>query len=91
MRPGMGKAKGSAFEREVCKKLSLWITDGKMDDCLWRSAISGGRATIAHRKGKVVRQGGDICAVSLEGHVLTNKWYIENKHVKKMEAPTWLS
>ena len=90
MRAGGGKAKGSAFEREVCKKLSLWITDGEMEDCLWRSAISGGRATVAHRKGKVVRQGGDICAVSPEGHKLTDHWYIECKHVKKLGLDQFL-
>lgn len=90
MRPGRGKAKGSAFEREVCRKLSLWVTHGEKDDCFWRSAISGGRATVAKRKGKIVRQDGDICAVAPEGHVLTNFWFIECKHVKKLDLEQFL-
>lgn len=76
-----GKQKGSAFEREICTKLSLWITNGEKIDCLWRSAMSGGRATV--QKGKV-RQAGDITAVALEGHALTDKLYIECKSYKEL-------
>lgn len=90
MKPGRGKAKGSLFEREVCKRLSLWITHGEKEDCLWRSAMSGGRATVAHRKGKIVRQAGDICAVSPEGHAFTDKWYLECKHVKNLGLDQFL-
>ena len=79
MKPGKGKAKGSSFEREVCKKLSLWLTGGKSEDVFWRSAMSGGRATVA--KGKV-RQTGDITSVSPEGHILTDSLYLECKHLK---------
>lgn len=74
-----GKQKGSAFEREVCKALSLWTTNGKSVDVYWRAAMSGGRATVA--KG-AVRQAGDITAVAPEGHVLTDFLYIECKHLK---------
>ena len=90
MRAGGGKSKGSAHERQCCKELSLWITDGKMEDCLWRSAISGGRATVARRKGKMVRQGGDICAVSPEGHIFTDRWFVECKHVRNLELGKFL-
>jgi hypothetical protein len=74
-----GKAKGSSFERDICKRLSLWLTDGKNEDVFWRSSMSGGRATVA--KGKV-RQAGDITAVSPEGHILTDRLYLECKHLK---------
>ncbi len=86
MRKGGGKSKGAAYERWVCEQLSLWITNGKRRDCLWRSAMSGGRATIQNRKGKKinVRQAGDITSVSPEGHALTDNFYIECKHVKKL-------
>lgn len=84
MRAGASKGKGSSYERHVCKLLSLWITHGKLDDCLWRSSLSGGRATVAHRKDKVVRQAGDICAVSPEGHALDSIVFIECKHVKSL-------
>lgn len=80
-----GKQKGSGYERSVCKRLSLWITDGEHEDCLWRSAISGGRATVAHRKGKLVRQAGDITAVSPEGHVLCDIAFVECKFYRDLD------
>ena len=83
-RRGSGsKQKGSSFERLICKQLSLWITRGKKEDCFWRSAMSGGRATVAAARGKDLRrQAGDICAISPEGHALTDRWYIECKNVR---------
>lgn len=89
-RKGRGKAKGGAFERKIAKQLSLWITNGEKEDCLWRSSISGGRATVAHRKGKLVRQAGDLTAVSPEGHALTDRWYIECKNVKDIQLLKFL-
>jgi hypothetical protein len=85
MRKGGGKPKGSKFEREVCSKLSLWITKGEHKDALWRSSMSGGRATVHVKKGGTNRQAGDICAVAPEGHVLTDKFYIECKHYKSLD------
>jgi hypothetical protein len=85
MKKGGGKQKGASYEREVCKRLSLWLTKGKRQDCLWRSAMSGGRATVAHAKGVKIEQVGDIAAVSPEGHRLTNRYYIELKHVKQLD------
>lgn len=41
-----GKGKGSAFERDVCKRLSVWWTGDPKGDCFWRSAMSGGRSTV---------------------------------------------
>lgn len=85
MRRGGGKAKGSSFERKVCEKLSLWITQGQKADCLWRSAMSGGRATVARRKGKDVRQAGDVAAVAPEGHRLTSRYYVECKFYRDLK------
>lgn len=80
MKPGKGKAKGSAFERQVCKDLSLWITKGEKDDCLWRSAMSGGRATISKAKGKgLAHVAGDICATHPAGHRLIDLFFVECK------------
>jgi hypothetical protein len=63
--------KGSAYEREFCKALSLWWTDGHYDDCFWRTSQSGGRATTRRKKGKSTRgHVGDICATDEEGIVL---------------------
>jgi hypothetical protein len=81
---GMGKRKGSAFERKVCEQLSLWITNDKDKDTLWRSSMSGGRATVHLKKGKTNQQAGDICAVAVEGHRLTSIFYVECKHYKDL-------
>jgi len=78
-----GKIKGGKKEREIAVELSRWITHGEKDDCLWRSALSGGRATVSHRKGKILaNQSGDLSAISPEGHILTDRFYIEIKHLK---------
>jgi hypothetical protein len=87
MRPGGGKAKGSKFERKVCKALSLWVTKGKRGDVFWRSAMSGGRATV---HGKKVRQAGDICAVAPEGHKLTDDFIIECKHLREINLAPFI-
>jgi len=42
--------KGSTWERIVCRRLSLWISDGDDEDVFWRTHGSGGRAT---RRGKM--------------------------------------
>ena len=40
-----GSRKGTPFEREICKEVSLWWSWGERDDLVWRTATSGGRAT----------------------------------------------
>lgn len=85
MRNGGGKGKGSTYERKVCGQLSRWISNGAMSDIFWRSAMSGGRATVAHRKGIAVRQAGDITAVSPEGHILCDHSFIELKHYRDLD------
>ena len=80
MRKGGGKAKGSAFERLICKDLSLWVSDGKHKDVYWRSAMSGGRGTVAMAKGdKLSAQAGDVSSVHKLGHALIDKFMIECK------------
>lgn len=86
MRPGGGKAKGSAYERRVCKDLSLWLSNGKRDDLLWRSAMSGGRATIGGGKGlKRAAQAGDISGVDDAGIRFTTEFYVECKHLRDLQ------
>ena len=85
MKPGGGKRKGGSMERQISKALSLWITNGKKEDVLWRSALSGGRATVAHKRGSSLgHSAGDISAIAPEGHVLTDSYYLELKHYKKL-------
>lgn len=90
MRKGKGNAKGSAFERKVCKLLSRWVSKGRRTDLFWRTSASGARATVARRRGVVVRQGGDICAVIPGGHTLTDHWYIECKHYKRIDLAQFI-
>lgn len=45
-------AKGAQYEREICKRLSLWWTKEENDDVFWRSEGSGGRAKRRGREGK---------------------------------------
>ena len=72
--------KGSAFERTVCKQLSLWWTDGDRDDVFWRTSNSGGRATIRGRQSKATfGQYGDIQATDPIGQPLMNACAIECK------------
>lgn len=82
MRPGGGKAKGAQFEREVCAQLSRWLTKGKSESCMWRSAMSGGRATVRHRAGKSADgHGGDLTATDPRAHALLEAFTVECKHV----------
>lgn len=81
----LGKNKGSEFERVVCKKLSLLISKGQRTDLLWRSAMSGGRATIQFNKGESNKtQTGDISAIAAEGAFLVEKYLFELKFYKDL-------
>lgn len=73
-------AKGGAYEREVCKLLSLWWSRGKADDLFWRSSNSGGRATVRAKKGKrTAGHAGDITATSPAGRKLIERITFEVK------------
>jgi hypothetical protein len=77
----MGKSKkGGAFERETCGLLSLWWSHGKHDDLFWRTAGSGGRATVRMKRGKrTLGHAGDICATSKSGKRLLRVVTLELK------------
>lgn len=83
---GSGKRKGSGFEREVCVQLSRWVSHQTREDIFWRSAMSGGRATVAFNKGKLLaKQAGDISAIDPLGHQLTDRFCVECKFYKSLE------
>lgn len=72
--------KGSNYEREICKKLSLWWTNDKDDDVFWRTAGSGARATTRAKSGKkTYGNDGDIQAVNPIGKPLMKVCNIEIK------------
>jgi len=73
-------AKGGGFEREMCKKLSLWWTSGKSDDIFWRTSGSGARATTRAKSNKATfGQSGDVGATHPDGLPLINLFVIELK------------
>lgn len=75
-----GSGKGSEFEREICKQLSLWWTDQERDDIFWRTSQSGGRATQRAKSGKkTFGSYGDIQAVDPIGQPFMNMCSIELK------------
>lgn len=82
---GKGKRKGSKFERDVCKTLSRYIDPKGTDTLFWRSAMSGGRATVQGRQGiKNQSQLGDITCVSKQGQWLTKNFVLECKTYKDL-------
>jgi hypothetical protein len=92
MKSGGGKAKGASFERKICVALSQWVSSKQRKDLFWRSAMSGGRATLGLRKGdKHLTQGGDVSAIDPLGALLTGRFCIEIKFYKDLDlAAFWL-
>lgn len=84
----MNRGKGSQFERQICKQLSLWWTVGERDDIFWRSSQSGGRATQRMKFGKkTFGSYGDVAAVDPFGQPLLEYWTIELKRGKSHGSP----
>ena len=76
----MKSQKGSAFEREICGKLSLWWTGGENDAVFWRTSGSGARACVRSKKGRATSgQHGDIAAIDPCGRPLIDKILFELK------------
>jgi len=81
--------KGSCFERDTCKKLSLWVSRGKNPNLFWRTPNSGGRATVNHSKGgKNIVGYGDIQATCREGEPLIKRVCFELKRGYPKATPT---
>lgn len=91
MRPGGGKPKGSAYEREVCTALSLWLSLGARKDLFWRSAMSGGRSTVGKKRGDTLSsQVGDISAVDPMGEWLLRHVVVECKAYNDLQIPSFI-
>jgi hypothetical protein len=71
------KSKGSGFERDCSRMLSLWCTGGKRDDAIWRSASSGALTTVG--KGRYLAHTGDFAATDGEAAWLFEHVIIEAK------------
>jgi hypothetical protein len=70
------KNKGTSFERAICRKLSLWWSNGEDDSIFWRSPGSG---SWARGKRPDTPGRGDVIAVKPEGKSLTDYAVIEIK------------
>lgn len=76
----MANKKGSPFERDISRELSLWWSRGEHDDLFWRSDASGARAKTRSKSGKrTLGQHGDICSTSHLSHELIDLFVIELK------------
>jgi hypothetical protein len=91
MKAGAGKRKGGNYERQIAKRLSLWITQGKNENGLWRSSSSGATATIGKKKGEInPYQCGDLCAVSPDCYNFAEKIYVEIKSYKQLNITNFI-
>ncbi len=78
--PRNNSSKGSTFERDICRKLSLWFSEGQRDDIFWRTAGSGARGTVRGKAGKTTYGAyGDIQAVDPAGEPLMRCFTFELK------------
>ncbi len=86
MRKGGSKQKGGSFERKIAVELSKWISSGEREDLLWRSSMSGGRATVARKSGKELQtQAGDLSAIHPLAQSFISRFYPEIKHYKNLQ------
>lgn len=72
-----GKAKGSAWERELSRILTEWISGQKKELYFWRSLGSGAVATINLGNTAI---SGDIIPLKLEGAFFTDIFSLEAKN-----------
>jgi len=78
MKPGMGSQKGSKFERDIARDLSLWWSDGKERNLFWRTHASGSFGTNAKIKAEV----GDLMAIEDGGRDFMKVFNVECRHGK---------
>lgn len=91
MRPGGGKDKGSEWERQVGKRLSLWLTHGVRPDIFSRNVLSGGSFTNASRKGELSsRMPGDLMAAHPLAFAFMSRYAIECKHLASLGLEQFL-
>lgn len=83
--------KGGQYERDLCRQLSNWWTNGKHSDVFWRTSQSGGRATTRAKSGQRTRgQEGDIAATHPSGLPFTRLFTIESKRGYPKHNPMFM-
>lgn len=86
---GGGKKKGSAFEREVAKELSLWLTKGKDSKQLIRSVLSGGWTAHRRTSKEKWRHAGDLAPNGPAGDIFREVVAVECKHYGTIDLYTY--
>jgi hypothetical protein len=84
LKPGAGKRKGGQFERDVCRAISLFWSDGAYDDLCWRSSGSGNKGTVTKTKNK--SYWGDLVGTSPLIESLFKVFCFELKHYKDIDV-----
>lgn len=77
MKSGGSKAKGSAWERQLSKILTKWLTGQDKEYYFYRSPGSGALATVNFGNKTL---SGDLIAIKLEGSFFTEIFNIEAKN-----------
>ena len=91
MRKGGGKDKGSAWERESGKALSLWLTRGEKPDIFARNVLSGGAFTVAQGRGvSSSRMAGDLMAAHPLAFRFLSRYIVECKHLASLGLEQFL-
>jgi hypothetical protein len=91
MLPGRGKGKGSGWERDVGKQLSLWLTNSARPDIFSRNVLSGGAFTVAAKAGKLSsRMPGDLMAAHPLAFQFLSQYLIECKHLASLGLENYL-
>lgn len=86
MRIGGQKDKGSTWEREAGRLLSLWLTDNARPDIFTRNVLSGGAFTVAQTAGKLTsRMPGDLMAAHPLAFQFLSQFMVECKHLRSLE------
>lgn len=86
-------AKGSSFERNVGKQLSLWLTGGERNNLFNRNVLSGGQWTSAVARGKTGKElnlPGDLAAAHPQAFEFLKWFCIEVKHNNMLMLGTYL-
>jgi hypothetical protein len=83
--------KGNQFERDMCRKMSLWISRGERTDLFMRNVASGGAFTMSLKRGSALGVGGDMMAVHPLAHAFLDVFLTEYKHWRALnfEAALW--
>ena len=80
------KNKGNSFERKISKQLSLFLSKGQNNFCVWRSISSGAFATNKQKKGiKINHNVGDLSSTSDESKLFFDLFNVECKSYKKVD------